>query len=197
MTFAPPRRSAVAIARQSVRISNLDTNKILDDSIRKQRQSKQIEGLELDNVQEDPHANIIWNKAAPKFEDEMIGGNSAKKGKRGANEERQAGGSEKPAKPSRKRKMMRPEFQKQRFRKPLLLQIAEQSKAIRSSQNPDFRRVDAYERAQAPPTTRPPRRFCAVCGFKSNYNCTKCGLKYCSIPCRDIHNDTRCMRWTS
>jgi len=25
-----------------------------------------------DNFQDDPHANIVWNKSAPKFDDELI-----------------------------------------------------------------------------------------------------------------------------
>ncbi|KAL3991160.1 HIT zinc finger family protein [Acanthocheilonema viteae] len=55
---------------------------------------------------------------------------------------------------------------------------------------------DAYNAARAPPSCIPPRQFCAACGFFSKYTCIRCGVRYCSINCRDLHNDTRCLKWT-
>ena len=38
----------------------------------------------------------------------------------------------------------------------------------------------SYFSAQAPPSTRPPRSFCAVCGFNDRlYTCVVCGMKVC------------------
>ncbi|CAB3398890.1 unnamed protein product [Caenorhabditis bovis] len=183
MAFAQPRRSLPVVARSSARISSLESHKTLDDTLRKQRKLKQLDGLEQDNAHDDPHANIIWNKAAPKFEDEPISKKSRKDDK--------IGGGEK----SRRRRFNRPEFNKQRFKKSFAVHVAEHSKVIAESADPDFRRVGAFDRALAPPSNKPQRRFCAVCGHFSKYCCTKCGARYCSLHCRDIHNDTRCMKW--
>ncbi len=30
----------------------------------------------------------------------------------------------------------------------------------------------------------------------SNYNCTRCGMRYCSIKCNETHKETRCMKFT-
>lgn len=35
------------------------------------------------------------------------------------------------------------------------------------------------------------RHFCAACGLLSNYTCIRCGARYCSISCRDVHDNTR------
>jgi len=55
-----------------------------------------------------------------------------------------------------------------------------------------------YISAQAPPSTRPLRHFCAVCGFNDRlYTCVVCGMKYCSLTCQETHRDTRCLKYTS
>lgn len=54
-----------------------------------------------------------------------------------------------------------------------------------------------YTSAEAPPSPLPPRHFCAVCGYFSNYTCVCCGTKYCSVKCLSIHVDTRCQKWTA
>ncbi|KAF6040774.1 hypothetical protein EB796_000916 [Bugula neritina] len=48
-----------------------------------------------------------------------------------------------------------------------------------------------------PSPTYPPRHFCAVCGYFSNYCCVTCGARYCSVKCLGTHRDTRCMKWTA
>lgn len=41
--------------------------------LKARRLQKQLEVLEKDNVQDDPHANLTWHKAIPKFEDQLVG----------------------------------------------------------------------------------------------------------------------------
>ncbi|KAI8877442.1 hypothetical protein K501DRAFT_298237 [Backusella circina FSU 941] len=53
-----------------------------------------------------------------------------------------------------------------------------------------------YQSCQVTPSLYPARKFCSVCGFKSDYKCLKCGMKYCSVKCLDIHTSTRCLKWT-
>ncbi|EFP10999.1 hypothetical protein CRE_31051 [Caenorhabditis remanei] len=191
--FFAPRKSATNASqlRASTRISNLEGNRTLDESARKNRRTRQLDGLEQDNSHDDPHANIIWNKAAPKFGDEMIGG-SAKKPKKTKDDKP---GPSVHGDKARRRKLARPEFNKQRFKKSFNAHVTEQTKAISSSADADYRRINAYFLSTAPPSCKPPRKFCAACGKTSNYCCTRCGAKYCGIKCRDVHNDTRCMKW--
>lgn len=54
-----------------------------------------------------------------------------------------------------------------------------------------------YLTAAVPPSRYPPRHFCAVCGFPSNYTCVQCGARYCSVKCYGIHKDTRCLKFTA
>ncbi|CAI2355468.1 unnamed protein product [Caenorhabditis sp. 36 PRJEB53466] len=190
--LALARISNTSQIRASSRISNLEGNRTLDENARRHRRTRQLDGLEQDNAHEDPHANLVWNKAAPKFGDEMIGGHAVKKVCKTKNEKHGTpiGGDK-----ARKRKLARPEFNKQRFKKTFNGHVTEQNKSILDSTDPDYRRVSAYYLATASPSSKPARKFCAVCGSSSKYCCTRCGAKYCSIPCRDVHNDTRCMKW--
>jgi zinc finger HIT domain-containing protein 1 len=41
----------------------------------------------------------------------------------------------------------------------------------------------------------PKREFCSICGYFGLYTCQKCSSRYCSIACRDTHQETRCMRF--
>lgn len=51
-----------------------------------------------------------------------------------------------------------------------------------------------YVTAVAPPSAYPKLELCSVCGYKGNYACTRCGLKYCDLGCRGVHDETRCER---
>uniref|UniRef100_A0A5K3ETG6 HIT-type domain-containing protein n=1 Tax=Mesocestoides corti TaxID=53468 RepID=A0A5K3ETG6_MESCO len=55
----------------------------------------------------------------------------------------------------------------------------------------------SYFTAAVPDSRFPPRKFCSVCGFPGLYVCVVCGTRYCSIKCRDVHNDTRCLKWVT
>uniref|UniRef100_A0A183CI07 ING domain-containing protein n=1 Tax=Globodera pallida TaxID=36090 RepID=A0A183CI07_GLOPA len=55
----------------------------IDEAAKRRRVQQQLESLERDNFQEDPHVNLTWHKAAPKFDDEMVfGDKDIKKRKR-------------------------------------------------------------------------------------------------------------------
>ncbi|GBB92149.1 hypothetical protein RclHR1_19700007 [Rhizophagus clarus] len=56
--------------------------------------------------------------------------------------------------------------------------------------------IPTYLTAAAKPSRYPPRKFCSVCGFISAYACKKCGMKYCSLKCKETHEETRCMKYT-
>ena len=49
---------------------------------------------------------------------------------------------------------------------------------------------------QVPESRLPPRKLCAVCGFPSSYTCVTCGARYCSLKCLEVHQETRCLKWT-
>ena len=76
-----------------------------------------------------------------------------------------------------------------RFRKNFAQLLEEEAVA-----NPD---PPSYLSAQAPPSEKPPRLFCAVCGFVSSYTCVVCGARYCSVRCQETHLETRCLKWTA
>uniref|UniRef100_A0A0N5AIZ5 HIT-type domain-containing protein n=1 Tax=Syphacia muris TaxID=451379 RepID=A0A0N5AIZ5_9BILA len=172
------------LIRHSGRISANDSNRVLDEATRQRRLRKQLELLEQDNFHEDPHAQLQWHKNIPKFEEENVPvrGSSRRKGGEGDHGES-----------TRRKRKLRVEHSKQRFRKNFVALMDEETLARFG----DGTGREAYVNAQAPESVLPPRRFCTACGFYSKYTCQKCGAKYCSIRCRDLHEDTRCLKWTA
>ncbi|KDP45751.1 hypothetical protein JCGZ_17358 [Jatropha curcas] len=58
--------------------------------------------------------------------------------------------------------------------------------------------VPSYLRAAVgPPSSTCRRHFCTVCGYASNYTCVRCGMRFCSIRCQKIHDDTRCQKFVA
>lgn len=58
--------------------------------------------------------------------------------------------------------------------------------------------VPTYLRAAVgPPGSSSRRHFCTVCGFTANYTCVRCGMRFCSCRCQNIHNDTRCLKFVA
>lgn len=57
------------IGRESGRVKEADKKKVLDAATRNRRARHALENLEMDNFQQDPHADIVLNKKAPKFLD--------------------------------------------------------------------------------------------------------------------------------
>ncbi|KAM0789855.1 hypothetical protein ACM66B_006701 [Microbotryomycetes sp. NB124-2] len=49
-----------------------------------------------------------------------------------------------------------------------------------------------YMTAAARPSTFPPLQLCSVCGYKGKYVCGKCGMRFCDLGCKAIHEDNRC-----
>ena len=49
------------------------SRRILDESVRRRRARKALEALEQDNFHDDPHANLVMSKKAPKFEESLDG----------------------------------------------------------------------------------------------------------------------------
>lgn len=47
-----------------------------------------------------------------------------------------------------------------------------------------------------PPSIKPPRKFCLICGVMASYKCIRCGTPFCSVSCLQIHEDTRCLKWS-
>lgn len=88
---------------------------------------------------------------------------------------------------AKKNKRKSYEYFKAKYRK-TFQQLLEEDKVFRPDE-PNYGSVEAK------PSRFPERRFCAVCGFPSNYTCTACGTRYCSVRCLGTHQDTRCLKW--
>ncbi|KAK0403920.1 hypothetical protein QR680_017195 [Steinernema hermaphroditum] len=178
----------MASHRQSGRLAVAEQHKVLDAEQRARRLNRQLENLDKDNFQEDPHAHLQWHKKIPKFDDEEIPGQNQKKARK-----RPAGNDLNDSAPGvKRRKKIRGEYAKQRFRKNFAQLVEEAS--LRSS-TPEMGK-SVYEAAEVPPSRIPPRQFCPPCGLYAKYKCIRCGTCYCSIRCRDIHTDTRCLKFT-
>lgn len=52
------------------------------------------------------------------------------------------------------------------------------------------------ELRSAPPPVGapPPRRFCETCGYWGRVKCMKCGAMVCSVPCKDDHDQFKCLK---
>ncbi|KAL3080823.1 hypothetical protein niasHS_014928 [Heterodera schachtii] len=187
-------------SRQSSRIISQQPTKCFDEAAKRRRIQQQLESLEKDNFQEDPHANITWHKAAPKFDDEMVFGDKEKKRrKRKIASPSKVSGAEQATK---KGKKIVAALTKTRFRKTFaqLLEEAqrkreEETQQRRKEASPELLLPTYYEVASSP-SKMPSRKFCAVCGLFAGYTCVRCSARFCSIPCKDMHLDTRCLKWT-
>lgn len=54
-----------------------------------------------------------------------------------------------------------------------------------------------YDAIAAKPSAKPSRPFCSICGYHAAYTCTRCYVRFCSIPCGNLHSETRCLKFTS
>ncbi|OXA62213.1 zinc finger HIT domain-containing protein 1 [Folsomia candida] len=144
------------------------SGRVLDAAARYRRQKKALEALEQDNFHDEPHADLVMSKRAPKFQETL---------------ESKAGTGLK------KKKKRDSEYYKIKYRKPLNLLVEEEQLANPEGPN--------YSSCAAPPSKFPSRSFCNVCGFEASYNCVSCGSKFCSIKCSQTHQETRCLKWTA
>lgn len=53
------------------------------------------------------------------------------------------------------------------------------------------------EEIAARPSIRPARALCSVCGYKATYTCTRCLVRFCSVQCGNVHNETRCLKFAT
>ncbi|SPO27011.1 related to VPS71 - nucleosome-binding component of the SWR1 complex [Ustilago trichophora] len=51
-----------------------------------------------------------------------------------------------------------------------------------------------WRSARSDPSKRPGRKYCSICGYHGDLACIRCGHRYCSKKCRDVHDETRCER---
>jgi len=164
----------------SARIKDIASRRILDDASRQRRARKALERLESDNNQDDPHADLVMSKKAlGLFQDE--------------------GGDNNVQERRTKRKAKTLEYYKQRFRKNFSQLLEEEMSAVMTDGDEEDETggpVPGYLAAQVPESRLPPRKLCAVCGFPSSYTCVTCGARYCCLKCLEVHQETRCLKWT-
>jgi zinc finger HIT domain-containing protein 1 len=63
-------------------------------------------------------------------------------------------------------------------------------------ENPDLDYPN-FINARVEPPKYPGRKFCSICGNTSVYTCPRCGQRYCSRKCHDVHKDVMCLRFES
>jgi zinc finger HIT domain-containing protein 1 len=139
----------MADKRESNRVK--DQRRILDVASRKRRQRKALETLEQDNFHDDPHANLVMHKKAPKFDESLEN------------------------KQQRIRKKKGSEIFKQRFRKNLSALIEEEQ--INNKDGPNYFSAAAPpskypERKFCAVCGFPSSYTCIACGAK--YCCVRC-----------------------
>ncbi|KAH0626256.1 hypothetical protein JD844_001139, partial [Phrynosoma platyrhinos] len=161
--------------------------RILDRATRQRRLNRQLEALENDNFQDDPHANmpqLDWKSAAGK----------KKKKTRGDHFK------------LRFRKNFQALLEEQIwvtlnlwatllppmcYSRTLSSEMSVSLAASNFQQNLNVSEGPNYLTACAPPSNLPQRHFCTVCGFPSNYTCVSCGARYCCVKCLGTHQETR------
>jgi zinc finger HIT domain-containing protein 1 len=51
-----------------------------------------------------------------------------------------------------------------------------------------------YSTIEAGPSKQLPRRLCEICGGHAPYRCIRCGDRYCTVKCAQLHCEERCVR---
>jgi len=170
--------------------------KTLDEASRRRRARKALESLESDNFHEDPHADLVMSKKALNLFQEVQHGADHSSVSTSNVSGSQVGGatnSSSSSSKASKRRLKTAEYYKQRFRKSFAQLLEEDATQNEKTEE----KCTNYISAQAPPSTKPQRHFCAVCGFPSNYCCTVCGARFCSLMCQETHQETRCLKYTA
>lgn len=156
-------------------INHRQQYRVLDEAARNRRNRQQLEQLERDNFHDDPHANLVMHKKAPKFEDTSKTNKSVSSG-------------------SATKRHALPRSRLLSFA--ALLEedskLPEPNYSSITAPPPDHFGVDDNKVINIPK-----RHFCSVCGFASAYTCVNCGMRYCSVNCLNTHRDTRCLKWTA
>ncbi|POM74018.1 Ca2 :Cation Antiporter (CaCA) Family [Phytophthora palmivora] len=145
----------------------------VDDDTRNEVRNARLDALEADNFGEDADDGDGTQDGDEAYVDEEEGGVSATSGSR-----------------EFLRKKRRVAVTNKKWKVKSLAQLVfEELGNGENTEGPN------YLTAAAGPPTRPARRFCCVCGFFANYNCRRCGSRYCSVGCGDQHNESGCMKF--
>ncbi|XP_068338186.1 SWR1 complex subunit 6-like isoform X2 [Pyrus communis] len=72
-----------------------------------------------------------------------------------------------------------------------------QAKALEAKKAPRTFLELVHEAAVGPRSSTSRRHFCTVCGSAATYTCVRCGVRFCSGRCQNIHNDTRCLKFVA
>lgn len=139
-----------APGRESGRIKDANQKRVLDEATRRRRARKALEALEQDNFHDDPHADLVMSKKAPKFQETL--------------ESR-----------GRKKKSKSAEYYKQRFRK-TLTQLVEEDRAYHP-EPPNYMSAQAMpsqipDRHLCAVCGFPSNYTCIPCGAR--YCCVRC-----------------------
>lgn len=177
LTLTPITPAPLPPALTTREARSTTSGKVLDDVARERRQKRMLESLEMDNYQEEPHADLVMSKKAPKFAETIMETSPATTPK------------EKGTPRATRNKKNRPAEYFKKYRT-TFAQLLEEDKLIRGN---EFN----YARAEAGPSKYPPRKFCNVCGLPSAYTCGQCGIRYCTVKCFKTHQETRCLKWTA
>lgn len=146
--------------------------RVLDEAARNRRNRHVLEKLEKDNFHDDPHANLVMHKKAPRFEDNAIKSSTSghSNSRRQSHKIRQVGFH---ALQEEDAKNGPPNYLSAAAPPPGLIKI-------------DDRIIVKVTK----------RHFCCVCGLKAPYTCITCGMRFCCVSCLTTHRDTRCLKWT-
>ncbi|XP_075061094.1 zinc finger HIT domain-containing protein 1 [Mixophyes fleayi] len=135
--------------KPSVRSNDPSQRRVLDSATRQRRLNRQLDALEKDNFQDDPHANLPQLKRLPQFDDDTETG--------------------------KKKKKTRGDHFKQRFRKNFQALLEEQN--LSTSEGPNYLTACApasnFPQRHFCSVCGLPSNYCCVsCG--SRYCCVKC-----------------------
>ena len=174
----------VSLARKQYRI--------LDESTRNRRNRQQLEQLERDNFHDDPHANLVMHKKAPKFED--INSKSS------LTSPTVSSGRRYTLPRTRLMTLNALIEEDSRNQGPNYLTLMTRQMSAKKGNNSNNSSSNSKTTAAYLPNIETPvikRHFCNVCGFKGAYTCIVCGLRFCSAACQTTHVETRCLKWSS
>lgn len=160
----------------------------MDASELAQARLRRLNALENDNYAAELEAEALagedeYNPDADSDEGLVVGGGAKKRTKKRL----RTGRSGRAAKPAKKRSREGIE----KWNKSLAQALEEDDLSSRPAG------MVHYDEIAARPSARPPRPFCSVCGFQAAYTCTRCFVRFCSVPCGNLHNETRCLKYTT
>lgn len=184
MTATRPSSRAQRKRKVAERVRKIDETSLAEARLRR------LDALENDNYAAELEAEALagddeYDPEANSDEELKVGGGGASK-KRSAKRLRR-GAAARAAKPVKKGSKKGIE----RWNKSFAQALEEED----VTERPEG--MVRYDEIEARPSVKPPRPFCSVCGFHAAYTCTRCFVRFCSVPCGNLHNDTRCLKYTT